>query len=108
MVDQTQDYLFKIIIVGDGGTGKSNILINFCDEQFIEAYKSTIGVDFKIKTLMVGQHPVKLQLWDTAGQERYAAITSAYYRGAQAVIIVYDITNRNSFDMIKSKLLENV
>jgi Ras-related protein Rab-1A len=91
------DYLFKILIIGDSGVGKSCILNRFTDDIFTENYISTIGVDFKIRTIEVNSKIIKLQIWDTAGQERFRVITSAYYRGAHGIILVYDITSQISF-----------
>jgi small GTP-binding protein len=91
------DMLFKILIIGDSGTGKSNLLLRYVKDKFIPDMKSTIGVEFGSKYLTIDNIKVKAQLWDTAGQERYRAITSAYYKGAKGVLIVYDITSKNSF-----------
>eukprot|EP01138_Halocafeteria_seosinensis_P010801 gb/GECG01011031.1/.p1 GENE.gb/GECG01011031.1/~~gb/GECG01011031.1/.p1 ORF type:complete len:203 (+),score=26.45 gb/GECG01011031.1/:1-609(+) len=95
------DALFKLLIIGDSGVGKSCLLLRFADDTYTESYISTIGVDFKIKTIEVAEKVVKLQIWDTAGQERFRTITSSYYRGAHGIIIVYDITDRESFDNVK-------
>ncbi|KYO02333.1 ras-related protein Rab-1A [Plasmodium gaboni] len=91
------DYLYKIILIGDSGVGKSCILLRFSDDHFTESYITTIGVDFRFRTIKVDDKIVKLQIWDTAGQERFRTITSAYYRGADGIIIIYDTTDRNSF-----------
>ena len=91
------DYLFKILLIGDSGVGKSSILARFTEDIFCETYISTIGVDFKIKTLEIDNKSAKLQIWDTAGQERFRTITSSYYRGAHAVLIMFDITDLSSF-----------
>ena len=89
------DHLLKVILVGDEGTGKSSLMSRYCDNVFHFSYISTIGVDFKIRTLdlEVDEVPskVKVQMWDTAGQERFASITSSFYRGADAVLVVYDV-----------------
>jgi Ras-related protein Rab-1A len=100
------DYLFKIIIVGDTGVGKSCVLLRFVDEAFTDSYISTIGVDFKIKTIELDGKTIKLQLWDTAGQERFRTITSSYYRGTNGVVLVYDVTDITSFNSIKQWLSE--
>ena len=92
------DCLFKIIIIGNSGSGKSSILNQYSDKTFDERHCSTIGVDFKIKTLSINNTNIKLQIWDTAGQERFATITTAYYRGAHGIFLVYDVTDRDSFD----------
>eukprot|EP00795_Rhopilema_esculentum_P005957 gene5957-11310_t len=91
------DYLFKILLVGDSGVGKSSLLIRFADDVFCDSYISTIGVDFKIKTVLLDDKVVKLQIWDSAGQERFKTLTTTYYRGAHGIIVVYDVTDRNSF-----------
>eukprot|EP00049_Salpingoeca_infusionum_P000833 m.42669 g.42669 ORF g.42669 m.42669 type:complete len:1316 (+) comp10724_c1_seq1:102-4049(+) len=91
------DYLFKLLLIGDSGCGKSSILQRFADEQFQSAYISTIGVDFKIRQIEVDGKRVKLQIWDTAGQERFRSITSSYYRGAHGIFICYNVTDANSF-----------
>lgn len=95
-------YLFKILLVGDSGVGKSAIATRFADKIFSPSYISTIGVDFKVVTISVRDKPIKLQIWDTAGQERFRVITSSYYRGAHAVIIVYDVTEQASLDAVES------
>jgi Ras-related protein Rab-1A len=91
------DYLFKLIIIGDSGIGKSCLLNRFSEDVYTDSYISTIGVDFKIRTIEVNGRVCKLQIWDTAGQERFRTITSSYYRGAHGIILVFDITNPESF-----------
>ena len=86
------DFLFKVVLSGPSGSGKSSILQRYVNDTFSEAYISTIGVDFMVKTLNVNGGYVKLQIWDTAGQERYKAIVTAYYRGAHAIILVFDLS----------------
>ena len=98
------DFLFKILLIGDSGVGKSSILMRYTDDEYKHEYISTIGVDFKIKTITNCDKIIKLQLWDTAGQERFQTITSSYYRGAQGIIIVYDITCKDSFENVKKWL----
>ena len=94
------DLLFKVLLIGDSGTGKSCLLIRFAEDIFSDNYISTIGVDFKIKTIDVDGKTVKMQVWDTAGQERFRTITASYYRGSNGIIIVYDVTDRESFDHV--------
>uniref|UniRef100_A0A1B6JZ11 Ras-related protein Rab-43 n=1 Tax=Homalodisca liturata TaxID=320908 RepID=A0A1B6JZ11_9HEMI len=91
------DFLFKIVLIGDCGTGKTCVVQRFKSGTFIERHGNTIGVDFSMKTVTVDGKKVKLQIWDTAGQERFRTITQSYYRSANGVIIVYDITKRSSF-----------
>eukprot|EP01117_Protostelium_nocturnum_P019122 TRINITY_DN819_c0_g1_i2.p1 TRINITY_DN819_c0_g1~~TRINITY_DN819_c0_g1_i2.p1 ORF type:complete len:194 (+),score=64.11 TRINITY_DN819_c0_g1_i2:194-775(+) len=98
------DHLFKLLLIGDSGVGKSCILLRFADNAFTDNFISTIGVDFKIKTIDIEGKKVKMQIWDTAGQERFQTITTSYYRGAHGLIIVFDVTNKVSFDNIKKWL----
>lgn len=100
------DHLFKLLIIGDSGVGKSSLLLRFADNLFSGTYITTIGVDFKIRTIDVNGEKVKLQIWDTAGQERFRTITSTYYRGTHGVIVVYDVTNGESFVNVKRWLQE--
>jgi len=100
------DYLFKILLIGDSGVGKSSILNRYVDNTYLENNMSTIGVDFKIKTINIDDKLIKLQLWDTAGQERFRVITSSYYRGVHGIIIVYDVTNEESFKNVDFWLSE--
>ena len=100
------DYIFKIVLIGDTNVGKSSILLRYTDDIYHSRYISTIGVDFKIKTIELDGKIVKLQLWDTAGQEKFKTITSSYYRGAHGFIVVYDITNFNSFLSVKNWIQE--
>jgi len=100
------DYLFKLVLIGDSGVGKSCLLLRFADDAFTESYISTIGVDFRFRTVKIDKKIVKLQIWDTAGQERFRTITSAYYRGADGIIMVYDVTSMDSFDHVNDWLKE--
>ncbi|RCH90090.1 GTP-binding protein of the rab, partial [Rhizopus stolonifer] len=100
------DYLFKLLLIGDSGVGKSCLLLRFADDTYTESYISTIGVDFKIRTIELEGKTVKLQIWDTAGQERFRTITSSYYRGAHGIIVVYDVTDEDSFQHVKQWLQE--
>merc|ERR1711934_731857 len=94
------EHLFKVVILGDSGVGKSAIIVRYAEGSYSESYTSTIGVDFKIKTLEVDRHKCKIQLWDTAGQERFRTITNSFLRGASAMLIVFDLTNQESLDNI--------
>ncbi|TNN14867.1 Ras-related protein isoform 3 [Schistosoma japonicum] len=96
------DYLFKLLLIGDSGVGKTSILLRFSDNLFNQTFISTIGIDFKIRTVDIDGKKIKLQIWDTAGQERFKTITTAYYRGAMGIMLVYDITNQHSFNNIKT------
>ncbi|XP_780763.2 ras-related protein Rab-35 isoform X1 [Strongylocentrotus purpuratus] len=100
------DHLFKLLIIGDSGVGKSSLLLRFADNTFSGSYITTIGVDFKIRTIDVKGEKVKLQIWDTAGQERFRTITSTYYRGTHGVIVVYDVCSAESFVNVKRWLYE--
>jgi len=100
------DYLFKLVLIGDSGVGKSCLLLRFADDAFTESYISTIGVDFRFRTVKIDNKTVKLQIWDTAGQERFRTITSAYYRGADGIVMVYDVTSQESFDHVNDWLKE--
>ncbi|KAL3848728.1 hypothetical protein ACJIZ3_010610 [Penstemon smallii] len=92
------DYLFKLVLIGDSGVGKSNLLSRFTKNEFNLESKSTIGVEFATRSLNIDGKVIKAQIWDTAGQERYRAITSAYYRGAVGALLVYDVTRRPTFE----------
>ncbi|NP_001146923.1 Ras-related protein Rab11C [Zea mays] len=105
-VNNEYDYLFKIVLIGDSGVGKSNIPSRFTRNEFCLESKSTIGVEFATRNLQIDGKTVKAQIWDTAGQERYRAITSAYYRGAVGALLVYDITKKQSFDSVQRWLRE--
>ncbi|CUS11333.1 unnamed protein product [Tuber aestivum] len=114
------DYLFKLLLIGDSGVGKSCLLLRFADDTYTESYISTIGVDFvgppmhlvpptilsKIRTVELDAKTVKLQIWDTAGQERFRTITSSYYRGAHGICVVFDVTDMDSFNNVKQWLQE--
>jgi Ras-related protein Rab-1A len=103
---QGHDALFKLVLIGDSAVGKSSLLLRFADDSFTDSYISTIGVDFRFRTLKLGDKLVKLQIWDTAGQERFRTITSAYYRGADGIITVYDVSNQESFEHVQDWLQE--
>lgn len=104
--DDDYDYLFKVVLIGDSGVGKSNLLSRFTRNEFSLESKSTIGVEFATRSIEVDNKTIKAQIWDTAGQERYRAITSAYYRGAVGALLVYDITKQVTFDNISRWLSE--
>ncbi|XP_062612391.1 ras-related protein Rab-43-like [Saccostrea cucullata] len=98
--DDTFDYLFKIVLIGDAGVGKTCVVQRFKSGTYVEKHGSTIGVDFTMKTLQIDGKLIKLQIWDTAGQERFRTITQSYYRSANGVIIAYDITKKASFESV--------
>jgi len=98
--DQNFDYMFKLLIIGNSSVGKTSFLFRYADDSFTSAFVSTVGIDFKVKTVFRQDKRVKLQIWDTAGQERYRTITTAYYRGAMGFILMYDVTNEESFSSV--------
>lgn len=104
--DDDYDYLFKVVLIGDSGVGKSNLLSRFTRNEFSLESKSTIGVEFATRSIQVDGKTIKAQIWDTAGQERYRAITSAYYRGAVGALLVYDITKSVTFENVERWLKE--
>ncbi|GMH02456.1 hypothetical protein Nepgr_004295 [Nepenthes gracilis] len=101
-----EEYLFKIVIIGDSAVGKSNLLSRYARNEFDMNTKATIGVEFQTQCVDIDGKEVKAQIWDTAGQERFRAVTSAYYRGAVGALIVYDISRRSTFDSISRWLEE--
>lgn len=106
-MESTHDYLFKIILVGDSGVGKTSLMRRYTDNIYIkEGRASTIGVDFKIKTIAIDGKRVKLQIWDTAGQERFKAIVAHYYRGAHGIMIVFDMLNKETFRHMQDWMAE--
>ena len=88
----------KLLLIGDSGVGKSCCLLRFSEDSFTPSFITTIGIDFKIRTIELDGKRVKLQIWDTAGQERFRTITTAYYRGAMGILLVYDVTDERSFN----------
>lgn len=104
--DEEYDYLFKVVLIGDSGVGKSNLLSRFTRNEFNLESKSTIGVEFATKSIQTEGKTIKAQIWDTAGQERYRAITSAYYRGAVGALLVYDMSKKVTFENVSRWLEE--
>lgn len=98
--EEGEEYLFKIVIIGDSAVGKSNLLSRYARNEFNPHSKATIGVEFQTQSLEIDGKEVKAQIWDTAGQERFRAVTSAYYRGAFGALLVYDISRSSTFDSI--------
>ncbi|KAF9437038.1 Ras- protein Rab-11A [Entomortierella beljakovae] len=104
--DDEYDYLFKVVLIGDSGVGKSNLVSRFTRNEFNLESKSTIGVEFTTRSIQVDSKTIKAQIWDTAGQERYRAITSAYYRGAVGALLVYDIAKHATYENVGRWLKE--
>ncbi|XP_041356350.1 ras-related protein Rab-11B-like isoform X2 [Gigantopelta aegis] len=100
------DYIWKIVLVGDSGVGKTNLLSRFTRNEFNAESKSTIGVEFATRNVTIKGRTIRAQIWDTAGQERYRAITSVYYRGAVGALVVFDITKQQSFQNLEKWLEE--
>jgi small GTP-binding protein len=95
------EQLLKILVIGESAVGKSCLLLRYTEDRFQETFMATIGVDFKTKYLRIDDTPVKLQIWDTAGQEKFRSITKAYYRGAHGILVVFDISRRDTFNQTK-------
>ena len=98
--------LFKILLLGDSGVGKSCIIMRYIENNFSTNLMNSIGVDFKLKNIEIDNKKIKLQIWDTAGQERFRTITTSYYKGAHAILICFDITDRNSFEHIRNWMVD--
>lgn len=96
----TPDYTFKILCLGETGVGKTCVILRYTDNKFTRNQMSTVGIDFKIKILEYNSKNIKLLIWDTAGQERFRNITNQYYNGADGIVLIYDVTNRKSFDNV--------
>jgi len=96
------DALIKLLLIGDSGVGKSCLLLRFADDAWTPSFITTIGIDFKIRTIELDGKRIKLQIWDTAGQERFRTITTAYYRGAMGILLVYDVTDERSFNNVRT------
>lgn len=106
MYQTDYDYIFKILLVGNSAVGKSSLLMRFAEDLFSESFLPTIGVDFKIRTIEAAGSKVKLQMWDTAGQERFKSILNSYYKGAHGILLVFDITDKQSFKDLQVWLAE--
>ena len=102
MANHKYDHLFKLLIIGESGVGKTCLLLRFTDDSFTANHLTTIGIDFKIKIINLHEKLIKLQIWDTAGQERFRTITKTYYKGAHGIILTYDVTDETSFKNIKN------
>uniref|UniRef100_A0A914BZ26 Uncharacterized protein n=1 Tax=Acrobeloides nanus TaxID=290746 RepID=A0A914BZ26_9BILA len=102
------NYLFKIVVLGDHNCGKSCILLRFAENSFRNDHISTLGVDFKLKTIKLGRDKVRLELWDTAGMEKYRTIYNSYYHSAHGIMCVYDLTNEKSFENLENYWLKEI
>ncbi|XP_061875744.1 ras-related protein Rab-25-like isoform X2 [Colius striatus] len=104
--EEDYNFVFKVVLIGESGVGKTNLLSRFTRNEFNHDSRTTIGVEFSTRTILVGDAMVKAQIWDTAGLERYRAITSAYYRGAVGALVVFDITKHQTYDVVDRWLKE--
>ncbi len=103
MIEDEGDCIYKILLLGDSAVGKTCFLLRFTDNSFEQVHMSTIGLDYRLKTMeLPNKRNVKIQIWDTAGQDKFRAITKNYYKGAHGILLIYDITDTNSFDNVKS------
>jgi len=100
------DYMIKLLVIGDSGTGKTCLIRKFSENNFTPEFVSTMGIDFRTRDIDVNGKKVRFQIWDTAGQERFRTITASYYRGAKGILMLYDISNARSFDNIRSWIRE--
>ena len=98
-----EDIVYKVLLLGDSSVGKTCFLLRYCDKSFQDAHLSTIGLDYRLKTMTLNNNKnIKLQIWDTAGQDRFRAITKNYYKGANGIILIYDVTNVQTFENVKN------
>lgn len=104
--DQDYEFIFKILLLGNSNVGKSSLFLRFVDDIWNDTFVPTIGVDFKIKTFEIDSKKIKMQIWDTAGQERFKNIISSYYRGAHGILLLYDVTDKDSFKNLSNWLIE--
>ena len=104
--EEEYDMIFKVVLIGDSGVGKSNIMSRYLKDEFSIETKTTVGVEIGAKKIELNGNKIKAQIWDTAGQERYKSITNAYYKGSKGALLVYDITKKESFDNIDRWILE--
>ena len=103
----TDELVYKVLLLGDSSVGKTCFLLRYCDKSFQEAHLSTIGLDYRLKTMTLeNDKTIKLQIWDTAGQDRFRAITKNYYKGANGIILIYDVTNKQSYENVKNWLTQ--
>ena len=106
MEEEGYDFIFKVLLLGNSDVGKSSLLLRYVDSVWNDACVPTIGVDFKVKTLTINEKKVKMQIWDTAGQERFRTVVATYFRGAHGILLLYDVTNKDSFKNLESWLIE--
>jgi len=104
--DESYLTTLKILTIGDSGVGKSSIIARFVDDKFDPEMSATIGVDFRIRSMVIDESLIKLAIWDTAGQERFRTLTPSYYRGGQGIILVFDVASRPSFDHLETWMIE--
>ncbi|XP_068610881.1 ras-related protein Rab-25b [Brachionichthys hirsutus] len=104
--DEAYNFVFKVVLIGESGVGKSNLLSRFTKNEFNRDSRTTIGVEFSTRTVQINGFTIKAQIWDTAGLERYRAITSAYYRGAVGALLVFDITKHLTYESVERWLKE--
>ena len=104
--DDEYNFIFKVLLLGNSNVGKSSLFLRFVDDIWNDTFVPTIGVDFKIKTLEIDGKKIKMQIWDTAGQERFKNIIASYYRGAHGILLLYDVTDRESFKNLSNWLIE--
>ena len=103
----TDELVYKVLLLGDSSVGKTCFLLRYCDKSFQEAHLSTIGLDYRLKSMTLqNDKNIKLQIWDTAGQDRFRAITKNYYKGANGIILIYDVTNKQSYENVKNWLTQ--
>ena len=106
MIEKEYDYIFKVLLVGNSVEGKSSLIVRYVDQIWNDVFVPTIGVDFKVKSLEIENKSIKLQIWDTAGQERFRNVISSYFKGAHGILLIFDITSRDSFKELENWLAE--
>ena len=104
--DNSYELIFKVLLLGNSNVGKSSLFLRFVDDIWNDTFVPTIGVDFKIKTFELDNKKIKMQIWDTAGQERFKNIIASYYRGAHGILLIYDVTDKDSFKNLQNWLIE--
>ena len=104
--NEDYEFIFKVLLLGNSNVGKSSLFLRFVDDIWNDTFVPTIGVDFKIKTFDIDEKKIKMQIWDTAGQERFKNIIASYYRGAHGILLIYDVTDKDSFKNLNNWLIE--